>query len=181
MRPTSKTLLGSLAVLALLTPRAAQAFGKQGDFVQTDTLGASLVSHDFQTGKGTDIAKVFNLSEFVGLHRYVADTVRVGMNVQVTERIGSREPVKSSRFQRLALLPQVGWNFYGPLFGALVFGVAPRTAGRANLNLTLQGVLGVSIPMSDSLRLSIAGEVPYTYYDHSAIGFTALTGIAIRL
>lgn len=183
MRPTSKPFFAALALAAGvgLLPRSAHALGTQGEFIQTDTLGSSLASHDYKSGKNTDIGKVFNLSEYVGLHGYVIDTLRIGMNLQFTERAWSREPVHSSRFQRFALLPQVGWNFYGPLFSALVFGVAPRTAGTSDLNLTVQGVLGVSLPLAGRVRLSIAGEVPYTYYDHKIIGFTALTGISIRL
>jgi hypothetical protein len=183
LRPISKPFVAALAVLTAvgLLPRSARALGTQGEFIQTDTLGSSLASHDYKSGKNTDIGKVFNLSEYVGLHGYVVDTVRVGMNLQFTERVWSRDAVHSSRFQRFALLPQIGWNFYGPLFSALVFGVAPRTAGASNLNLTVQGVLGVSLPLAGSVRLSVAGEVPYTYYDHKIIGFTALTGISIRL
>jgi hypothetical protein len=183
LRQTSEQLVAAFAFAATLSclPRSAYALGTQGEFVQTDTLGSSLVSHDYKSGKNTDIGKVFNLSEYVGLHGYVVDTVRIGMNLQFTERVWSRAPMASSRFQRFALLPQIGWNFYGPLFSALVFGVAPRTSGVSDLNLTVQGILGVSLPLAGRFRLSIAGEVPYTYFDHRIIGFTALTGISIRL
>jgi hypothetical protein len=63
----------------------------------------------------------------------------------------------------------------------MIFGIVPRTDGISKLNLTLQGVLGVSLPLSGRVRMSIAGEVPWTYYDHSVLGVTALTGISIRL
>jgi hypothetical protein len=168
------------AVLSL-TPRSAHALGAQGDFLQTDTLGASIWSHDYEKKTSTNIGKNFNLSEFVGLHYYVVDTLRVGMNLQFTERVFAHPHSKTSEFQRFGLLPQVGWNFYGPLFSALVFGIVPRTGGKDQLNLTVQGVLGVSLPLAGPVRLSLAGEVPWTYYDHKAIGLTALTGISIRL
>ena len=103
------------------------------------------------------------------------------MNFQFTERVSPSLPAGSPALQRFGLLPQVGWNFYGPMFAALVFGVVPRTDGKAHLNLTLQGVFGVSLPITGRLRWSLAGEVPWTYYDHDVLGFTALTGVSIRL
>ncbi|MEO7036249.1 MAG: hypothetical protein ABI548_20055 [Polyangiaceae bacterium] len=171
----------SLSGLCLLTPRSAQALGKQGEFLQTDTLGASLVTHDYKTHTTKDISQTFNLSEFVGLHYYVVDRVRLGMNLQFNERVFPHPPLHVSRLQRFALLPQVGWNFYGPMFGALVCGVVPRTDGKEHLNLTLQAVFGVSLPLSARVRISLAGEVPWTYYDHQVLGVTALSGISIRL
>ncbi|MEP7050159.1 MAG: hypothetical protein ABJB12_07395 [Pseudomonadota bacterium] len=170
-----------LGALCWLTPSAAHAQGKQGEFLQTDTLGASVVSHDYKTKTSKNIDKLFNLSEFVGLHYYVADKLRLGVNLQFNERIFPAPPRQVSRFQRFALLPQVGWNFYGPLFCALVAGVVPRVDGKERLNLTLQGIFGVSLPLTGRVRMSVAGEVPWTYYDHNVLGVTALTGISIRL
>ncbi len=171
----------SFGTLCVLAPRTAHALGKQGDFLQTDTLGASVVSHDYKAKTTKNISQVFNLSEFVGLHYYVVDKVRLGMNLQFNERVFPHTPPHVSPFQRFGLLPQVGWNFYGPMFGALVFGVIPRTDGKEKLNLTLQGVFGVSLPLYGRLRASFAGEVPWTYYDHNVLGVTALAGISIRL
>jgi hypothetical protein len=164
-----------------LAPLTAHATGKQGDIIQTDTVGSSLVTYDLDAKTTKTIADVVNISEFVGLHAYVVDRVRVGMNLQFTERFWPTLPPTKSRFQRFALLPQVGWNFYDPFFTALVFGVAPRTDGVQHVNLTLQGVLGVGFPLSSRVRVSVAGEVPWTYYDKHTLGFTALPGISIRL
>jgi hypothetical protein len=183
LRQTSRPYFAALVVanLALLAPRSARAVGKQGDVIQTDTLGTSLITHDFDAKVSRNIGKIFNLSEFVGIHAYVVDRVRVGMNLQFTERVWPHLPPGAGRLQRFGLLPQVGWNFYGPMFSSLVAGVVPRTDGKAHLNLTLQAVLGVSLPLSDRVRWSIAGEVPWTYYDHQILGFTALTGLSFRL
>lgn len=171
----------ALGSLCLLVPGTALALGKQGELLQTDTLGASVVSHDYRTKTTKNISQLFNLSEFIGLHYYAMDQLRFGMNVQFNERIFPAPPAHGSRWQRFALLPQVGWNFYGPLFCALVAGVVPRVDGKEKLNLTLQGIFGVSLPLAGRVRMSVAGEVPWTYYDHNVIGVTALTGIAIRL
>ncbi len=169
-----------LALSLLCAARSAHATGERGDFIQTDTLGVSLLTRDLDKDTTRTVKDVVNLSEFVGLHGYVVDRVRVGANLQLTERLWP-EPAPGARIQRFALLPQIGWNFYDPFFTALVFGVAPRTDGKARLNLSLQGVLGVSLPLTSRVRLSIAGEVPYTFYDRHLIGVTALTGISIRL
>jgi hypothetical protein len=180
-RQRARFVAGALALGSALFSPSARARGKQGDVVQTDTVGASLVTYDLDAKTTKTIADVTNLSEFVGLHAYVVDSVRVGMNFQFTERLRPALPPGKSRFQRFALLPQVGWNFYDPFFAALVFGVAPRTDGEQHVNLTIQGVLGIGVPLSSRVRLSVAGEVPWTYYDKHTLGFTALTGIAIRL
>jgi hypothetical protein len=164
----------------LLAPGSAHAAGKQGEFIQTDTLGVSLLSRDLDTGKTRSLRDAVNLSEFAGLHGYVVDRVRVGANLQLSERLWPR-PLPGGRLQRFAVLPQVGWNFFDPFFSALVFGFAPRTDGKVHLNLSLQGVLGVSLPLSKRVRFSVAGEVPWTFYDHHLLGLTSLMGLSFRL
>ncbi|MEI9949923.1 MAG: hypothetical protein WDO74_13325 [Pseudomonadota bacterium] len=173
-------LAGAITAVIALFAGSAQATGKRGEFIQTDTLGMSLVTRDLDHHTTRTVADVVNLSQFVGLHGYVIDRVRLGANLQLTERLWP-EPAPGARIQRFAVLPQIGWNFYDPFFTALVFGFAPRTDGAAHLNLSLQAVLGVSLPISTRVRFSLAGEVPWTFYDRNLIGFTALTGIAIRL
>ena len=175
-----KLAASGIATALVAVAGSAQAAGKQGEFIQTDTLGMSLVTHDLDHGTTRTVKDVVNLSEFVGLHGYVVDRVRLGVNFQLTERLWP-EPPPGERIQRFAVLPQIGWNFYDPFFTALVFGFAPRTEGKEHLNLSLQAVLGVSLPISKRVRVSIAGEVPWTFYDRNLIGFTALTGVAIRL
>ena len=171
---------GALTVALLALAGSARAAGKRGEIIQTDTLGMTLVTRDLDQHTTRTVGDVVNLSEFVGLHGYVVDRVRLGANLQLTERLWP-EPAPGGRIQRFAVLPQIGWNFYDPFFTALVFGFAPRTEGKVHLNLSLQAVLGVSLPISNRVRFSLAGEVPWTFYDRHLIGFTALTGIAIRL
>jgi hypothetical protein len=175
-----KSAAAAIAVALVAVAGSARAAGKQGEFIQTDTLGMTLVTRDLDQHTTRTVKDVVNLSEFVGLHGYVVDRVRLGVNLQLTERLWP-EPAPGARIQRFAVLPQIGWNFYDPFFTALVFGFAPRTDGKEHLNLSLQAVLGVSLPISKSVRVSVAGEVPWTFYDRHLIGFTALTGIAIRL
>jgi len=175
-----KLAAGAITAALLAAAGSARAAGKQGEFIQTDTLGMTLVTRDLDHHTTRTVEDVVNLSEFVGLHGYVVDRVRLGANLQLTERLWP-EPAPGARIQRFAVLPQIGWNFYDPFFTALVFGFAPRTEGKEHLNLSLQVVLGVSVPISKRVRLSLAGEVPWTFYDRHLVGFTALTGIAIRL
>jgi hypothetical protein len=165
---------------ALLVNRPALGAGKKGDFLQTDTLGMSLVTRDMTTRTTRTVGDATNLSEFVGLHYYVAERVRLGMNLQLTERLVPDPPTSQGRIQRFAFLPQVGWNFYDPFFTALVLGIAPRSEGKAQLNLTVQAVFGVSVPVSRHVSLSAALEVPWGYYPHQTLGLTALAGVAFR-
>ncbi len=175
-----KLAAGAISAALLVVAGSAHATGKRGEFIQTDTLGMSLVTRDLDHDTTRTVADVVNLSQFIGLHGYVVDRVRLGANFQLTERLWP-EPAPGARIQRLAILPQIGWNFYDPFFTALVFGFAPRTDGMMHLNLSLQAVLGVSLPISKRVRFSLAGEVPWTFYDRHLLGFTALTGISIRL
>lgn len=158
------------------------ATSAQGDIIQTDSVGSSLVTYDIDTKATKSIANVVSLSEYIGLHAYVADRVRLGVNLQFTERVWpAAQPSGKSGFERFAVLPQVGWNFYDPFFTALVLGVAPRTDGHQHLNLTVQGVLGIGASLSDRVRVSVAGNVPVTYYDRHTLGLTAIAGISFRL
>jgi hypothetical protein len=170
----------ALTLALALGARTAHATGKQGEFIQTDTLGVSLLSKNLDTGKTHSVRDAVNLSEIVGLHGYAVDRLRFGASVQLSERLWPRPPA-GGRIQRFSVLPQVGWNFFDPFFTAFVFGFAPRTDGKVHLNLALQGVLGVSLPLSSQVRFSIAGEVPWTFYDHHLLGLTALTGLSFRL
>jgi hypothetical protein len=170
-----------LATAALLfSAGTASAAPRQGEFLQTDTLGVSLVTRDLTAKTTKTVSDATNLSEYVGLHYYAIDRVRFGMNVQLTERLTPAPPYPQSRLQRFAFLPQVGWNFYDPFFAGLVLVFAPRTDGQAKLALGVNAIFGVSIPLSKVVSLSGAVEVPYTYYRHQSIGVTGLAGVAFK-
>src|SRR5581483_5146001 len=152
---------------------------KQGTFVQSDTLGMNLVSYNFDTGKTTGVGDVAGLSEFVGLHYFVIDRLRVGLNFQFTEYLTDTSPGQS-RFATFALLPQIGWHFWGPLFIAAVFTIAPwtlggrpvppSTTGSNNFDLGFQFVFGGAIPLAKGVSLTLAGEVPYNFLVYRTIG-----------
>jgi hypothetical protein len=152
----------------------------RGDIVQSDNLGMNLYTHNLDTGKTTYVTDSAALSAFLGLHYYVTDSVRLGMNLQFTGLLSEPAP-GGSRFSTFALLPQVGWNYYGPLFAAFVFTIAPRFGGANATELGVQGVFGVSLPLSDRVRGSVALEVPYNFRLHQTIGLTPLAGISWTL
>lgn len=177
MRVRVITAMIGAAVVVTSTARAAP---EQGTVVQTDTLGMNLVSHNIDTNRTTTVANSVGLSEFIGAHYFFADGWRVGMNLQFTELLTAPAP-GGNRFSTFALLPQVGWHFYGPMFAAVVFGILPRTSGGANFDLAVQGVFGAAIPLTGRVNLTGALEVPYNFYIHNTIGLTPLLGVAIRL
>ena len=159
----------------------ALAAPKQGDVLQTDSLSMLLASHDYTTKTSSSIKDTVNLSAVVGLHYYFVDRVRIGMGLQLTERLWPQPPAGSSRFQRFALMPQLGWSFADPFYTALVFSYAPRTYGRANLDMAIMGVLGAALPVTRRMKISLALEVPYAFYYHRTLGLIALTGVSFRL
>jgi len=171
----------SVMALCSLTPHRAWAAGWRGDVIQTDTVGMSMVTRDFTTHSTKTVADSANLSEFFGLHYYFVDRWRLGMNLQFTEQIAPASPINESRFRAFAFLPQVGCNFYDPFFAALVYKIAPRTNGQAQLDMAVQGLLGVGHAISPLVRVNVAVEVPFAFYFHRTLGLTLLTGISIRL
>jgi len=140
-----------------------------------------MVTRDFTAHETKTVADASNLSEFVGLHCYIADRWRLGMTVQFTERVAPAPPMNESRFRSYAFNPQIGFNFYDPFFVAIVYKVAPRTNGHMKLDMAIQGLLGVGFPLSQRVRLSLAAEAPFAFYIHRTLGLTLLTGISIRL
>ncbi len=170
-------LYGSLCVL----PPVVQAAGQAGDIVQTDMLGTNVWTENLDTGKVKTIGDSFGLSEFVGLHYYFMDDVRVGMAFQFTETVAPPPPAGVSDFTTFALLPQVGWNFAKPFFAQLTVAVPLRTDGVNQVDFGLQGVFGASLPLSDRLSANLALEIPvYLKLEHT-IGLTPLAGIGWKL
>jgi hypothetical protein len=90
---------------------AAHAGPKRGDILQTDSLSMLLASHDYTTRTNTTLRNAVNLSGNVGLHYYFVDRVRLGVSLQLTERLWPEPPAGSSRFKRFAVIPQFGWSF----------------------------------------------------------------------
>ncbi len=164
-----------------LASATAWAAGNQGDFLQTDTLGMNILNHQFDTGKTSTLANEAVLSEFVGAHYYFVDRVRLGMNFQFSEQL---EPAPAtadgSRLRTFALLPQIGWDFWGPMFAALVVTVAPWTSGTGTFDFGLQAVLGAGIPIADCVKITGAVEVPFNFVVHRTIGLTPLLGLSFR-
>lgn len=171
-----------LAIFALVSlPTLAHAAPKQGDGLQTDSLSMLLVNRDFTTHTTSSIKDTLNLSGTVGLHYYFVDRVRAGMGLQFTERLWPDPPAGSSRLQRIALMPQIGWSFYDPFFTALIFSYAPRTKGRALPDMAVLGALGAGLPVTRRMKLSIAVEVPFAFYQHRTLGVVGLTGVSFLL
>jgi hypothetical protein len=158
----------------------ASAAPKKGDILQTDSLSMLLASHDYTTGESSSIKQALNLSAVVGLHYYFVDRVRFGLGLQFTERIWPQPPPGSSRFQRFALMPQLGWSFHDPFYTALIFSYAPRTRGGANPDLAIIPVLGAALPVSRRVKLSLAVEAPFAFLYHRTLGIVGLTGISFR-
>lgn len=174
--PWLASFAACLAVLSLTAP--AHAAPKKGQWLQTDSLSMLLVSRDFTTNKTSTVRKATNLSANVGLHYYFVDRVRIGLSLQFTERLRPAPVHGASRFQRFALMPQIGWSFYDPFYTAVIFSYAPRTQGRAITDMAVYGVLGAAFKITRRMKLSVAMEVPYAFYDHQTLGLVAVTGVS---
>jgi hypothetical protein len=180
--PSLTWLLGSAIALVLASAtRPAHAGPKRGDGLQTDGLSMLLASHDYTTHTNTTLRNAINLSGNVGLHYYFVDRVRIGMNLQFTERLWPEPAAGASRFQRFALMPQLGWSFYDPFYTALIYSYAPRTMGRATPDMAVLVALGAAFPVTKRVKLSLALEVPFAFLHHRTVGLVAVTGISIRL
>jgi hypothetical protein len=175
-------LLGAAPLLVFSSISVpAGAAPKRGDALQTDSLSMLLASRDYTTHTTTTIRNALNLSENVGLHYYFVDRLRVGMNLQLTERLWPHPPPGSSRLQRVAFMPQLGWSFYDPFYTAVIFSYAPRTQGRALPDLAVLGALGMALPVTRRVKLSLAAEVPFAFLQHRTLGVVGVMGVSIRL
>jgi len=170
--------IASFAMIALLADSAVAA--EAGEVVQTDNLGMNLVTWNLSKGTHKTVGDERVLSEFVGAHVYVAEDVRIGMNLQFSEQL-SPEPASGGRFRTFAFLPQVGWNFHEPFFVAAIATIAPRTAGGANTLLGVQALGGAAFAIADGVKVGIALEVPYNFYPEHTIGLTPIAGLSFRL
>jgi hypothetical protein len=173
----------SALLLALTEAISPPALGapRQGEGLQNDGLSTSLVNRDFSDGTTSSLATVFNLSEVVGLHYYFADRVRLGMNMQFTERVTPEPEPGSSRLQRIAFMPQLGFNFSDPFYAACAVSYAPRTRGRAIPDLALLGIFGAGFPLGEGVRFSVALEVPWAFRYHQTLGVVVYSGLGFRL
>lgn len=155
--------------------------GRLGDFIQSDNFGMNLITLNMNTGATKNITTTGGLSQFVGLHYYIADGVRIGMNLQFTEQVWGPLPASGSGFSTFGILPQVGWDFWGPMFGAFVVSILPRTSGEALLDLGVQGVVGAGLPLSKAVKLTGAVEIPFNFKVARTIGITPLLGLSWKL
>ena len=174
-------LRAAIAIALLGVSARAHAGMKQGELLQTDSLSMLLASHDYTTHTNSTLRNAVNLSGNVGLHYVFVDRLRVGMNLQLTERLWPEPPGRVSRFQRFALMPQLGWGFYDPFFTALIFSYAPRTLGRALPDLAVLAALGAAFPVTQRMKLSIAFEAPFAFLQHRTLGLVAVAGLSVRL
>lgn len=170
----------SVALVLCSITLTLQAAPKRGDVLQTDGVSMLLLSRDYSTHTNSTLRNALNLSGNIGLHYYFADRVRGGMNLQFTERLWPKPPAGVSRFQRFALMPQLGWNFHDPFFAALIFSYAPRTQGRALADLAVLAALGVALPLSERVKLSVALDVSYAFLHHRSLGLIAAAGVSFR-
>lgn len=180
MGNNSLKCFGFLFCLFLIPSSFLYAAGKAGDLVQTDMIGTNIFTNNLDTGKNMTISDKFGLSEFVGLHYYFWDEVRLGMAFQFTEAI-SPSPANNNWFTTFALLPQVGWNFLKPFFAQLTVAVPLRANGKDQVDFGLQGVFGASFPVADGISATLALEIPvYLALEHT-IGITPLAGLGFKL
>lgn len=173
-----RALPALLALGAALLALPASA-AEKGDVVAAGNLGMNMVSHDFTSGTTRTVADQAALSEFVGLHYFISDTVRIGAMLQFSEVLAP-EP-RYSRFSKFAILPQVGWNFWGPFFMAGIFTLAPRTQGTNSPVVGVQYLIGAGFEVARGVRVNAALEVPWDFSPSQVVGLTPLVGMSFRL
>jgi len=166
--------------LAVVLPVQTAVAAEAGDILQTDNLGMNMATWNLSKGTQTTVSDAQVLSEFVGAHYFPWKDVRVGVVFQFSEQLNPT-PKAGDAFRTFAVLPQIGWNLYGPLFVAGIFTFAPRTAGGGNLVLGVQALGGVAFEVAKGVKISAALEVPYNFYPDQTIGLTPLVGASFIL
>jgi hypothetical protein len=168
-----------VAIVALSSPSALA--DHEGEWIDTDMVGINAYTYDFDTHTNTNVGSTQELSDFVGLHYYVVDHVRLGMTLQFTERLAPAPASGTGRFQTFALLPQIGWNFSRSFYAALAGSIAPWTSGKDLFDAGLQGSIGASTPFTSSIRGNVAIEIPVSFVQATTVGVALLAGLSISL
>jgi hypothetical protein len=179
-RPRSRAFLGALPFLLCSHPATAHA-ADAGDIIQVTNVGVPLYTHNFDTGKDTSVGDKLSIGEFIGAHYFLTDRLRVGMMVQISEQFTGDLAPGADRWTTFALLPQVGWYFVKPFYVSGVFTYAPRSGGKAQLDLGIQAVVGGSIPITSYASFGYALEIPYNFHVARTIGITPLLGLSYVL
>jgi hypothetical protein len=177
MQHTSRCVI--VAIVSLL-PSSART-DHQGEWIDTDMVGIDAYTHNFSEHTNTNIGSTQDLSDFVGLHYYVADHLRVGVTLQFTERLAPAPAGGIGRFQTFALLPQIGWNFSRSFYAALAGSLAPWTSGKDLFDAGFQGLIGASTAFTPSIRGNVALEIPVNFVQATTVGVTMLAGLSISL
>jgi hypothetical protein len=171
----------AVVLLAGSIPTGKAFAAEAGDVIAVNNIGVPLYTHNFDTGKDVGVGDKLLVSEFIGGHYFITDTVRVGMMVQFTEQYTGDVAKGADHFTTLAFLPQVGWHFCKRLYVAAIFTYAPRAGGKDQLDLGLQALFGGSIPVTKNASLGLALEIPYNFYVNRTVGFTPLVGLTYKL
>ena len=173
-------VLVSTLVVAATSAHAARA-AEQGEVIVVDNVGVPLYTHNFDTKKDITIGDKLLVSEFMGAHYFITDTIRVGMMVQWTEQYTGEVPAGADHFTTFALLPQIGWNFYDHFSTAAIFTYAPRAGGKDQLDIGVQALVGYGVPITDHASFNAAVEIPINFKVATTIGITPLVGLSMKL
>jgi hypothetical protein len=170
-----------IVAIGVLASASAARADHQGEWLDSDMVGINAYAYNFAQHAETNVGSTQELSDFVGLHYYVADHVRVGMNLQFTEQLAPEPAMGTGRFQTFALLPQIGWNFSTSFFAALVASIAPWTSGKDRFDAGFQGLIGAGTPFTRSIRGNVALEIPVNFVQATTVGVALLAGLSISL
>ncbi len=176
--------LALCAVTMALTPYARA--NDPGDVTLPFNLGTSVDTYNFAHGatpaSSVTLGDQVVLSEFVGAGVFVSHTVRVGLNLQFSEVVVQPRTPFPSTFTQFAFLPQLNWNFWGPVTVSFVPSLSPWFGGKEQFAFGLQGVLGVAIPLGSSgFAATAAVEIPVYLTPVYNLGITPLLGVSYRL
>ena len=175
---SSFVLVAGLAAALSSPVLAAQA----GDITAPFSIGTNVYTHRYASegkpAKDTTSKDSFQISEFPGIGYFVTDQLRLGVNLQFTEVV--RQPAKPlpSRFSSFAILPQINYNFWGPLTASLVPSFATRLGGESQYAFYVQGVLTAAMPLTDRLAATGGFEIPVFLDPYRSIGFTPIVGVS---
>ena len=154
-----------------------------GDWSFSFALGVPVYTHRFAlegfTAQDTTPADQLQLTQFPGGGIYVHKRVRIGLNLQISEALTN--PPKENSFVAFAFLPQVNWNFWGPLTASVVPTFFVRLAGINQFAYNTQFVFQASLPLGKGFSGFLALEIPVFFYPYISIGLTPLIGVSYHL
>ncbi len=190
LKPSGMVLAAGALVLAGCG-YASRAYADSGEVSIPMNFGTNVFQYNITKQSSSAIAmnpgqkesgNGFMVSEFPGIGCFVTDQIRLGMNLQFTEKVF---PEPATNLTHFGLLPQVNVHVWGPWTASLVPSFYPVFDGVSDFHFAMQGVLTAGFPLEQGFTATVSLEVPWFFRISAStdetVGITTIIGVSYAL